>query len=199
MDALTHDVEIQEAETEAGAYPGRRDTLLQEALKYQTYLRNFIRSRFPHLTMEDAEDVTQEVFVILSRKIDQFRGDAQLKTWLVRVAWNAARAYSKKQYSHQSEWSAMPDDVSDEMNEAHASATEAPAIADETRESVWECLRGLSADEFDVVFLADIRGMRNQEAADVLELSLPALKTRLHRARLHLRELMEHRHLDLAS
>ncbi|MBN9519111.1 sigma-70 family RNA polymerase sigma factor [bacterium] len=142
----------------------------------------------------DAEDVTQDVLVQVIRKLDTFRGDAQLSTWLHRVTVNAALAFRQKRANRQKR----------ETNDADTDAIEAadgpvnrwnvgpdePVLAAEQAAVIEGAIGGLPTPFRDVYVLADVEGLPNQEIADLLGLSVPAVKSRLHRARLRMRDAL---------
>jgi len=142
----------------------------------------------------DAEDVTQDVLVQVIRKLDTFRGDAQLTTWLHRVTVNAALAYRQKRANRQKyettetaegvletappsgpvkRWNVGPDE---------------PVLAAEQAAVIERAIADLPPPFRDVYVLADVEGLPNQDIADMLGLSVPAVKSRLHRARLRMRD-----------
>jgi RNA polymerase sigma-70 factor (ECF subfamily) len=143
----------------------------------------------------EAEDVLQETFLSAFRAMDRFEGKSKLSTWLYRIATNASLMRLRKRgrlstYSlddallddegreldeprHLVDWSAVPDD---QLLTAEARAEMEMAIAD-----LPESLR--------VTFvLRDMQGLSGAETAEVLGITAQAVKNRLHRARLRLRE-----------
>ncbi|MCX7701563.1 MAG: sigma-70 family RNA polymerase sigma factor [Gemmataceae bacterium] len=141
----------------------------------------------------DAQDVTQDVMLQVLRKLDTFRGDSSFPTWLHRVTVNAALAHRRRKAArHEQEapetvekssddgllprslkpWTARPDEA---MLNAEQQAVVEKAISE-----LPEMYR-------DVFVLADVQQMSNAEIADLLNLSIPAVKSRLHRARMMMR------------
>ena len=144
----------------------------------------------------DAEEVFQEVFLTLTKKLDTFRGESKFSSWLYRVTVNASYMYLRSQKKHESnislenyvpyddkgtlmdrimdkDWSSRPDIV--------IYGKEALKIIDESINELPESYRT-------VFHLRDIDGLSNEEVADILEITVPAVKSRLHRARLFLRD-----------
>jgi len=151
----------------------------------------------------DAEDVTQEVFLQVVRKLDTFRGDAALSTWLYRVTVNAALAYRRKRAAAQSR--RAHDDL-DQLDDGAAGngpvnrwslTPEQHALDHETKRLIEEAVARLPESYHDIYVLADVEGLPNQEIADVLGLSVSAVKSRLHRARLLMRRALA-RHFEEA-
>jgi RNA polymerase sigma-70 factor, ECF subfamily len=141
----------------------------------------------------DAEDVTQDVLVQVVRKLDTFRGESAFPTWLHRVTVNAALAHRRKSANRQEHASSEPlDSVS---GDGRASNSHRPwsirpdqaAIDKESQELIESAIENLPEPFRDVYVLADVEGLPNAEIADMLELSVPAVKSRLHRARLAMR------------
>lgn len=146
----------------------------------------------------DAEDVLQDVLLTVMRKLDTFRGDAALTTWLHRVTVNAVLMLRRKQTSRAARELSDPLDVfKDDGEHAHAArpwdAPEARVEEAERKQLLDAAIDRMPEVYRDVLLLADIQEMPNADIADALGLSLPAVKTRLHRARLWLRnELARH-------
>jgi RNA polymerase sigma-70 factor, ECF subfamily len=151
----------------------------------------------------DAEDVTQDVLLQVVRKLHTFRGEAQLPTWLHRVTVNAALAHREKRANRQRRESATGDG---EALEAIAADPPTPgvrlprpgaeaspdenALAAEQRAVIERAIAKLPEGFREVYVLADVEGLPNAEIADMLDLSVAAVKSRLHRARLRMRDLL---------
>lgn len=142
----------------------------------------------------DAEDVTQDVLLQVIRKLDTFRGDAQLSTWLHRVTVNAALAYRQKRANRQKRESS--ETVEDALEAVANSGPvtrwnigpDEPILAAEQAAVIERAIDDLPPIFRDVYVLADVEGLPNQEIAEILGLSVPAVKSRLHRARMHMRD-----------
>jgi RNA polymerase sigma-70 factor (ECF subfamily) len=145
----------------------------------------------------DAEDVAQEVFVKVSRSLDNFRGDSSLSTWIYRIATNAATDHLRKLSSRQDlhTTGGSPDD--------DAPSNDSEALDDSTpvldtlliRKDMNECIRGivdsLPENYRTVLVLGEIEGLTNAEITEVLGISLDTVKIRLHRARVRLKKELE--------
>ena len=144
----------------------------------------------------DAEDVTQDVLLQVVRKLDTFRGDAALPTWLHRVTVNAALAHRRKRAT-QDEHQAR-DPLENFLEDGHhqrpvrpwSVGPEQQALDHETRDLIERAIAGLPEIYRDVYVLADVEGLPNSEIADLLGLSVPAVKSRLHRGRLLMRDAL---------
>jgi RNA polymerase sigma-70 factor (ECF subfamily) len=141
----------------------------------------------------DAEDVTQDVLLQLVRKLDTFRGESAFPTWLHRVTVNAALAYRRKRASREQHHIRDPlDSLFEEGKHAVPVRNwwirpDQPVLDRETQRLVEKAIAGLPELYRDVYVLADVEGLANSEIADMLGLSVPAVKSRLHRARLLMR------------
>jgi RNA polymerase sigma-70 factor (ECF subfamily) len=141
----------------------------------------------------DAEDVTQDVLLQVVRKLDTFRGDSQIGTWLHRVTVNAALAHRAKRANRQKrEGGDTPDDLSDAgpagaVRRWNVSPDE-PVLAAEQAELIEKAINQLPEPYRDVYLLADVEGLPNAEIGEMLGLNVPAVKSRLHRARLRMRD-----------
>jgi RNA polymerase sigma-70 factor (ECF subfamily) len=162
------------------------------------------RSRIFQLAMrymknrEDAEEVTQDVLLKVYRKVNAFRGDAQLSSWIYRSTFNTAmsrlrstrlaraadqeheRALAagsderpEKSFRQQADWSRMPDES---------------VLRAQLREAVAEAIEELPEIYRAPVVLRDIQGLTTEEASSRLNVKDQTLKSRLHRGRLMLRE-----------
>ena len=142
----------------------------------------------------DAEEVVQDAFWTVVRKIESFRGESPFGSWLYRIVANAA--YQKVR-GHNSRHEIALDDVLPLFDECghHAApvvdwspCVEDPATQAEVRSALTAAIDALPAAYRAVVVLRDIEGRSNAEIADVLGVNVSAVKTRVHRARLFLRK-----------
>ena len=134
---------------------------------------------------KDAEDVTQDVFLQVVRKLPTFRGEAALPTWLHRVTINAALAHRRKRSLRQHGES---DDLFEELPEEGVTSPDAELIDQERKRLLNEAIAGLSDTYRGVLVLSDLEGLSDADIGARLGLSVPAVKSRLHRARLLLRD-----------
>ncbi|HOE73505.1 MAG TPA: sigma-70 family RNA polymerase sigma factor [Deltaproteobacteria bacterium] len=145
-----------------------------------------------HLTRDAhaAEEIMQDVFLTVIAKIGTLTTEAYFSTWLYRVTTNAAYGYLRKEkkFSEQTpvedidqeqyldyDWSTLPDDV---------------LLSEESKEVLRESIDSLPEAMRTVVVLKDVEGLKNEEIAETLGISVPAVKSRLHRGRLILRQLL---------
>lgn len=145
----------------------------------------------------EAEDLTQEVFVKIDKGLPDFKGQSSLSTWVYRVATHAALDKIKSRSFRQDRAARSLDDTIGAAASPQACLDEASLSAEREaiREEMTECIREfvgrLPPDYRTVIVLSEIKELKNQEIADILEVSLDAVKIRLHRARARLKEEFE--------
>ena len=133
---------------------------------------------------DDAEELTQEVFYKAFRALDRFRGDAQLSTWLYRLAVNAA-------LSHATRIQARARRVSSEALLDTLPAAEAPQGDPRLRERLTAALALLPAGYRAVLVLHDVEGLQHEEIGQILGCRVGTSKSQLHKARAKMRALLE--------
>ena len=140
----------------------------------------------------DAEDVLQETFLSAFKSIDRFEGRSSLSTWLYRIASNAAlmrlRRNEPEQVSvdepiERDDGEMMPRQFFD-----FCCLPEDDLLREEAREQMKQAIDDLPPTLRSVFVLRDIEGLSTAETADTLDLSVSAVKSRLMRARLKLRD-----------
>ncbi len=142
----------------------------------------------------DAQEVAQDVFITVIRKVGTFKGDSALYSWIYRICVNSClmRLRGKRRNETVSIEEFMPVFTEEGM---HASLVddwskevERNLLNKELGEIIQRYTDSLS-EKYRVVFvLSDVEGLSNEETSEILGLSVPAVKSRLHRARLYLRE-----------
>ncbi len=164
---------------------------------FEKLIRKYDRQIFriaQHITQnrEDAEDVVQDAFLKAYEKLSQFQGNSKFYTWLVRIAVNESLMRLRKRRTGkmvsidediETDEGSVPRDLADwsPNPEQNYTQTELAKILRKT-------IQGLPQG-FRVVFvLRDVDGLSTEETAEMLGLSVPAVKSRLLRARLQLRE-----------
>jgi len=146
----------------------------------------------------DAEEVLQDVFLTVFRKIGSFEGRATLGTWLYRVTTNAA-LNRRRGLAARAEGALddqLPTFLPDGQRAGDCSflladwsgTPEDELLAGEARNAVNRALAALPDGYRAVLVLRDVDGLSSEETADVLRESVPSVKSRLHRARMALRE-----------
>ena len=137
----------------------------------------------------DAEEVAQDAFISAYRARDRFRGDAQPTTWLYRITVNAALMRIRKD-KRRKEMTVSEDAQPDAPSTDWTQSPVASAMNTELGERIQEAINELPEDLQTAVVLRDVQGLTNEEAAEVLEISISALKARLHRGRVALRGIL---------
>jgi RNA polymerase sigma-70 factor (ECF subfamily) len=137
----------------------------------------------------DAEEVAQDAFVSAYRARDRFRGDAQPTTWLYRITVNAALMRLRRD-KRRKEMTVSEDARPDVPSQEPAHSPVASAMNSELGERIQEAIDELPPDLKAAVVLRDVQGLSNDEAAEVLDITISALKARLHRGRVALREML---------
>jgi len=142
----------------------------------------------------DAEEVTQDVLLTVVRKIQTFKGEAAFSSWLYRIAANAAYARLRSTrargevsiepflavFDEEGRYAQPVVDWSHQLDD--------PALAGEVRAALERGLSRLSEEYRSVILLRDVEGLSNEDVAATLGLTVPAVKSRVHRARLFLRQ-----------
>ncbi len=142
----------------------------------------------------DIEEAVQDTFVQAWRNLARFRGDAAPFTWLYRIAVNEALQRARRR---RIETRPIDDELLEVLEYQHGVPAARPRPPDlvvedrEREEFLLDRLRRLPIDFRAPLVLRDIEGWSNQEVADILDLSLAATKSRIHRARMKLREELE--------
>lgn len=139
-----------------------------------------------------AEEVMQEVFLKIYEKIGTFRGESALSSWIYRIAANAcfAKLNLEKRHQHADLDETMPqaEIALQERQDSTPESPDRPLLTNEALSVISRAIERLPEDFRVVLTLRDVEGMSNEEVARILELSVPAVKSRLHRARLSLRK-----------
>jgi RNA polymerase sigma-70 factor, ECF subfamily len=159
----------------------------------QKYDRNVFRIA-QHITQnrEDAEDVVQDAFLKAYQNLNKFQGNSKFYTWLVRIAVNEALMRLRKRKADktvsmdedvETEDGAMPREFADWSPNPEQQYGQA-----ELSDILGKTIQGLPAGFRTVFVLRDVEGLSTEETAEMLGLSVPAVKSRLLRARLQLRE-----------
>jgi RNA polymerase sigma-70 factor, ECF subfamily len=147
---------------------------------------------------DEAEDVAQNVFLKVHAGLPDFRGEAALSTWIYRIATNAALDRLRSASFRQAACGSDATEVSsreDALTEAPGESPEPRADSVIIRTEMNECIRAyvdaLPAKYRMVLTLSDYEGFKDRDIAEILGLSVEAVKIRLHRARLELKKMFE--------
>lgn len=174
------------------AQKGDKKALTELVKMYEQTIYNF---SFKICRNKDrAEHTMQETFLSMVKNLNQFSGESKLSTWLYRVVTNHCLmlARSENKYGFTSldddeslieeknfaEWKANPDKVTEN---------------NELKQILDEAIQKLSPEYRIVFMLRDVEGLSTEETAKIVGLSIPAVKSRLHRARAFLRNELNKR------
>jgi RNA polymerase sigma-70 factor, ECF subfamily len=144
---------------------------------------------------EDAEEITQDVLLKVSRKVADFRGDAALSSWIYRITFNAAMSRMRTASYHrahdedreaagrESDFGMPRSDVAD-----WSELADEQVLRSQLRSRALRAISALPAIYRAPVVLRDLHGMSTEEASAMLKVKDQTLKSRLHRGRLILRK-----------
>jgi RNA polymerase sigma-70 factor (ECF subfamily) len=134
----------------------------------------------------DAEDLLQEIFLSAHRKLDTFRGDAALGTWLYRLGMNQILDYLRSRAARAGQ---LTDGIDDASLLADASSRRIDASAID-RVDLERAIAQLPEGSRAAFVLHDVEGLEHREVADVLGVAVGTSKSQVHKARLRLRALL---------
>ncbi|MDH5661904.1 MAG: sigma-70 family RNA polymerase sigma factor [Elusimicrobiota bacterium] len=143
---------------------------------------------------EDASDVLQETFLQAFKKLSGFKGKAKFSTWLYRIAVNICLMRKRKGKRMETVSLDIPiltkkeDEIKRELRDDWSESPLATLENEEIKRNLSEAIDSLPEEYKTVFLLRGLNGLSNEEVANVMKISLPAAKSRLHRARLFLRD-----------
>jgi len=140
----------------------------------------------------DAEDLCQEIFLQVMRKVSSFQGRSSFSTWLYRVAMNRSRDYLRRKKRSPELLSQEGDPPEPhEPGAVAAGGLENVAIASEAKRIVQEALMKLPLSLREPLVLHELEGLQYHEVASLLRLPVGTVKSRIFRARIKLAEVLE--------
>lgn len=144
---------------------------------------------------EDAEEVLQDVFTTIYKKMDGFQGKSAFSSWLYRIVVNAAFMKLRKRKQNQT---ISIEDLAPAVRQycldcdaMVGSRSDSLSVSKELRDTIQGAINRLPEQYRAVFVLRDVDGLSNQEVGEILDLSIPAVKSRLHRSRLMLRRKLQ--------
>lgn len=161
---------------------GDRQAFAELAARYQAPLFRYLRLAVSDISQ--AEDLLQETLLAAWRQAAQFRGEASVKTWLYVIARNLA-FHARRRTVLRAETELPEEDLGIAAGWGSASP-EAAVLLAQRRHCLRAALDSLPESDREILVLRDMEGIDGEETARILGVSLPAMKTRLHRARLRL-------------
>jgi RNA polymerase sigma-70 factor, ECF subfamily len=144
---------------------------------------------------EDAEEVLQETFLKVYDKLNQFEGRSKFSTWLFRIATNEALMILRKRnpLPPVSLDAPLDDDYRSSIRRELIDWRENPQniyLKKEFKEKIDQIILTLPESYRTVFVLRDLQGLSGERVSEILEITLPTVKARLHRARLYAREIL---------
>ena len=185
---------------------GDNDAFGELIRRYENFVYNIVYHAIGN--RDDAFDVSQEVFIKAFRALKNFRGDCKFSTWMYKIAVNASKDYirekSKRNTVSLSDWT--DDDSGDEatvsikppeiVEDSIDARPEDAYERNERRELVREAIASLSEDHKSIIILRDIEGYSYEDIAEMLNLEIGTVKSRLNRARNGIREYLKEWNLN---
>ena len=166
---------------------GSMDAFEEIMSRYQQKVYN-LAMRFTR-NEEDAEEVLQDVFSTLYRKLQGFEGKSAFSSWLYRVIVNASyMKLRKRKQDHTISMEDLSPTHQFESKTEYRDRSDVAAANGELRNRLQGAIDKLPLQYRAVFVLRDVDGLSNQEVSEILSLSVPAVKSRLHRSRLMLRK-----------
>ena len=170
-------MEGDDARLLAGARAGDVEAFAEFVRRYERRVRAVLSRLLDD--SRDVEEAAQDVFVQAWRRLDSFRGDAAVFTWLYRIAVNEALQRRRRRRPQPAE-----------LDDRNLATEDDPELR-EASGFLLAQLRELPIEYRAPVVLRDIEGLSNKEVADVLGISLAAVKSRVHRGRMQIRTASE--------
>ncbi|MEI8016588.1 MAG: sigma-70 family RNA polymerase sigma factor [Schlesneria sp.] len=166
---------------------GRREAFGLLVERYQNRLFHSLL----HLlgSAEDAQDAAQDAFVNAFEKLGSFRGQSQFYSWLFRIAYNTAVSTKRKSRRMSVSLEARRDATGLEPSDGNPTSEPSYAMDVSDRQRLIQQSLSELCEEFrTVLVLKEIDGMSYEEIADIVKVPLGTVRSRIHRARLELRE-----------
>jgi RNA polymerase sigma-70 factor (ECF subfamily) len=170
---------------------GRAEAFGELVCRYQDRLYNTVYRLLDNA--EDAKDIVQEAFISAYQSLDTFKGDSRFFTWLYRIAVNSAISYKRKRRGTLTLY--QGGDEFTGIEPVDKSETNRPGYELETAEEgrrIQQALNGLSPEHRAVLIMKDIEGEKYETMAEILQVPIGTIRSRLHRARMELREILTH-------
>lgn len=174
----------------AEALKGRTESFGQLVLRYQDRLYH-AALRIAD-TPEDAYDVVQDAFLNAYQSLSSFKGDAEFFTWLYRIAFNAAISQKRKRKNTTSlDAGRNGKPIAEPVDDSHGIVPGSTMEQGEEESKLHEAIRKLSIEHRAVLIMKDLEGMKYEEIAEIVGVPIGTVRSRLHRARLDLRSLLD--------
>jgi RNA polymerase sigma-70 factor (ECF subfamily) len=175
----------------ADCVAGRTSAFGELVRRYQDRLFNAVLRVVDNA--EDAADVVQDAFLNAYQSLNSFKGDSEFFTWLYRIAFNAAISLRRKRKAVLSLDGGAGGDERTATEPADPSEFTRPGVALERLEEDAQLLAAmarLSPEHRAVLVLKDLEGQKYEDIAEVLDVPIGTIRSRLHRARMELKDLL---------
>lgn len=141
---------------------------------------------------DDAQDVAQDAFVQAFQKLDTFQGRSAFYSWLFRIAMNAAVSRKRKTNRTKASVDAAKEFLGTEPTDTHPATRPSYALEQSERQQmVREALGELSEEFRTALILKEMDGLKYEEIAEVLDCPIGTVRSRIHRARIELKQKLE--------
>lgn len=141
---------------------------------------------------EDARDATQETFISAYTNLKNFRGDAKFSSWLYRIALNVCHSrLRRKTRRRDTSLEQQFEDVGFEPV-SHETGIDEQILGDQVSEHVRKALRAIPAEMRQVIVMKEYEGLKFHEIAEILDVPLSTVKTRMYTGLRELRKRLEH-------
>ena len=140
------------------------------------------------------EPLSQEVFLKAYRSISSFQGNSQFYTWLYRIAVNTCLSYVKRENledCHESPQEINPENYHPDTHVTQAEDPEKQFMRKEFFNHLKTCLDQLPEELHTTILLREFMGLNYEEIAEVMDIPLGTVRSRIYRARAHLKNLMK--------
>ena len=168
-----------------------QEAFAQLVVEYQDHVFNTAISIVQHI--QDAEDLTQEVFVQVFKSVKEFRGDAKLSTWIYRIALTKALEWERKKKAKKA-ISYFKNLVGLENNEQEVVDFYHPGIALDNKESaavLFKALQSLPSNQKIAFVLIKVEGLSYQEVSAIMKKNVKSIEGLIQRAKSNLRQVLE--------
>ncbi|MBX7144811.1 MAG: sigma-70 family RNA polymerase sigma factor [Oligoflexia bacterium] len=193
-------IEMSDAELVESFRKGDKDSFCELLTRYS--------EKVHHLSLritrneEDAEEILQDVFVTVYNKIGKFEGKSAFSSWLYRITVNTAfMKLRKRKQSNAVSLDELNAGAQDNWSGSRSDMNDINYLCSrhELRAELESAIERLPEEYRSIFVLRDVDGLSNQEVGEILKLSVPAVKSRLHRSRLMLRKRLQRFYEDYVS
>ncbi len=169
---------------------GRTEAFGELVKRYQDRLYNTVFRLVGNA--EDAQDVVQDAFLNAYQSLHNFKGDSLFFTWIYRIAINTAISLKRKQKSTISiDANTLKRGIIDPLDSSEFTRPDHALQVAEEEVLIQNALNRLSPEHRAVLIMKDIEGQKYETMAEILEVPVGTIRSRLHRARIELREILQ--------